>query len=117
MLPLLYVVLGNTLLLDWVAAQIGEKSEDEREAMLSSVKNAGDVLEDMRLLIGKMKNLTCREEEGISAAVDEVEFECQRIRNFLPRRDGCGCDKKKGFWCPLWKSWQRYFSKTPGGQK
>lgn len=115
--PRLYIVLGNTLLLDWLTAQIEEKSEDKREAMLSSVKNAGDVLEDMRLLIEKTENLTCWEAEGISAALDEVAFECERIRVSLPQRNGYGCRKEQGLWCPLWKFWKRHFSKTPGGQE
>lgn len=111
-LPRLCVVLGNTVLRDWIDAQIEAKNGAEREAMLSSVAKAADVLDDMRLLIEKPKNLTCWEEEGIKAALDEVELECERIRASLPQGKGCGCDKKKGGWCPLWKFWKRHFSQT-----
>ena len=116
-LPLLCAVLGNTLLRDWLSAQLEEKSAGESEMMLFSVTNAVNALEEVRLLIGKPKNLTCGEEEGINAALDEVEFECERIRASLPPRNRCGCGTKKGFWCPLWKFWKRHFSKTPGGRK
>lgn len=115
-LPQLCAVLGNTLLQNWIEAQIEEKKKAEREGgTLCSVRNPIEALRNIGLLVGKTKSLTCREEERITAALDEVEFECERIRASLPQRGSCG--KKKRFCCPLWRFWERHFSKTPGGQK
>lgn len=102
-LPQLCIVLGNTLLLDWFAAQLEDTNEDKREARVSSATNAINLLEETRCLMDKPESLTCEEEERIGAALDETMFECERIRASLPQRNGGGCSTKKGFECPLWK--------------
>ena len=76
--------------------------------MLASLTNAINVLEEARFLITKVETLTCWEEEEIQAALDEADLECNRIRDLLPQKK-CGCGKKKKFWCPLWKLWQKCF--------
>ena len=48
MLPRLCVVLGNTVLLDWMAGQIRQDDDERREKMVSLLTNAIDVLEEER---------------------------------------------------------------------
>lgn len=110
-LPRLCLALGNTLLLDWAAAQLGQEFGDRREEMLLLLENAIAVLEEMRFFIRKTETLTCREGEEIHAALDEAGIECDRVRDFLPRRNGCGT--KKGIWCPLRTFWQHCLRRTP----
>lgn len=117
MLPRLCAVFGNTLLLDWLAAQLEEKNEDHREVRCSSATNAKDALEEVRLLVDKGENLTLEEEERICAALDETAFECERIRASLSHGQGGGCNPQKGVECPLWKFGKKPFSRTSRGQK
>ena len=113
MLPRFCAALGNTLLLDWAAAQIGQGDDDEqRKEMISLLTNAIDVLEGARFFVTKTKNITCREKEEICAALDEAGLECNRIRAFLPQRKW-GCGRREGIWCPLWKFWQKCFYGMP----
>ena len=107
MLPRLCVVLGNTVLLDWMAGQIRQDDDERREKMVSLLTNAIDVLEEARFFVMKAEGITCREKEELHAALDEAELACGGIRDFLPHRK-CGCGKRKGIWCPLWKFWQKY---------
>ncbi|WP_308774960.1 helix-turn-helix domain-containing protein [uncultured Bilophila sp.] len=116
MLPRLCLVLGNSLLLDWATAQIKQEDDEQREKMLASLTNAINVLEEARFLITKMETLTCWEEEEIHAALDEAEMEGNRVRDILPQKQ-CDCGKKKRFWCPLWKLWQKCFYRTRSRQK
>ncbi len=113
MLPRLCLALGNTLLLDWAEAQVGQGIEDQKEDMLLFLANAIEVLEEMQLFIEKTDTFTRREEEEIHAALDEAGIECDRIRGFLPKRT-YGCGKKHGIWCPLWKFWRKCLRGTPG---
>ena len=96
MLPRLCLALGNTLLLDWAEAQVGQGIEDQKEDMLLFLANAIEVLEEMQFFIERTETFTCREEE----------------RGFLPKR-AHGCGKKHGIWCPLWKFWQKCLRGTP----
>lgn len=110
MLPRLCEAFGNTVMLDWAAAQLEGKKPAEREGMLTSVDTAITVLEELRFLIRRSNSMTCWEERGINDALDEAELECDRIRAALPHGKGCACGGKKGFWCPLWKLWKKCFS-------
>uniref|UniRef100_UPI0025DA35A5 helix-turn-helix domain-containing protein n=1 Tax=uncultured Bilophila sp. TaxID=529385 RepID=UPI0025DA35A5 len=53
MLPRLCVVLGNTLLLDWMAGQIRQDDDERREKIVSLLTNAIDVLEEARFFVMK----------------------------------------------------------------
>ena len=114
MLPRLCLALGNTLLLDWAEAQVGQSIEDQKEDMLLFLANAIEVLEEMQLFIEKTDTFTRREEEEIHAALDEAGLECDRVRGFLPKR-AYGCGKKHGIWCPLWKFWRKCLRGNPRG--
>ncbi len=116
MLPRLCLALDNSLLLDWAMAQIKQEDDEQREKMLVPLTNAINVLEEARFLITKVETLTCWEEEEIHAALDETEMECNRVRDILPQKQ-CDCGKKKRFWCPLWKLWQKCFYRTRSRQK
>lgn len=107
MLPRSCVVLGDTVLRDWMAGQIRRDDDERREKMVSLLTNAIDVLEEARFFVIKAEGITCREKEELRAALCEAELACGGIRHFLPYRE-CGCVKRKGIWCPLWKFWQKY---------
>ena len=61
---------------------------------------------DVRYTVGRNEYRRMTTEE-LRAALDEAELACGGIRDFLPHRE-CGCGKRKGIWCPLWKFWQKY---------
>lgn len=91
-LPRLCLVLGNTLLLDWIAAQIDAAGKGRRQETFLDRPDASSLLEKARLLVAKAENLAHPEE--IKAALNEVEAECGRLKGFLEARNG-GCDKRK----------------------
>ena len=108
MLPRLCLALGNSLLLDWAMAKIKQECDEKREEILVSLTHSINILDEARLLIMKTETLTCWEEEAIQTALDETDMECHKVRELLPQKK-CSCSRKKRFWCPLWKFWQKCF--------
>lgn len=92
MLPRLCLVLGNTLLLDWIAAQIDAAGKGLGQETFRDRPDTSSLLEKARLLVAKTENLARPEE--IKTALDEVEAECRRLKGFLGTRNG-GCDQRK----------------------
>ena len=60
MLPRLCVVLGNTVLLDWMAGQIRRDDDERREKIVSLLTNAIDVLEEARFFEKRKASLAGR---------------------------------------------------------
>jgi hypothetical protein len=109
MLPRLCVVLGNTLLLDWQEIRL-EKEERLYEVDMQVVPLAATTIMETLSPFAKISESVKQSRyEDITEALDEVLFQCARIRSAL-RLGSSSSRKKKGgvFSCPLWSFWNRH---------
>ena len=109
MLPRLCVVLGNTLLLDWQEIRL-EKEERLYEVDMQVVPLAATTIMETLSPFAKISESVKQSRyEDITEALDEVLFQCARIRSAL-RLGSSSSRKKKGgvFSCPLLCFWNRH---------
>ena len=93
MLPSSYVVLGNTLLLGWMAGQIRRDDDERRNKMVSLLTNAIDVLEKERRGNACLKHGFGKRRGGLGRRARRIPFPAIRFLDPPRGRSRFGRDR------------------------
>lgn len=107
MIPRLCAALGNTLLLEWLEAQVDTEESAAKADMLPMLAAAASSLEMLRPFAEGTENLNRYRYKEVTGILDQVIFHCGLLREALSEDVPPSPGNGKVPPCPWWKFWDK----------